>query len=142
MSSQADDLTFDKQNKPRCSICGEMDKLLDQSFFCLYGYKKRTLRYLENHVVTRLPYTLESCVSLYNYYKPSKLPEYDDLIKMSIPTEFYDLLCEVQKLIQQESGKASDALVTLKNRFLAKLNKENFQSFDALLESISDNETM
>ncbi len=86
----AEDQTVDKASKAnlnKCATCSEMDKLLDQAFYCLFGYKKRTLRFLENHTCGKLAYTLENSVNVYNYYKPGKLPEYDDLPKMSIPTE-------------------------------------------------------
>ena len=70
-----------------CHSCGDCELLLEQSFMCLFGYKKQRRNYLDVHTVINIPYTLENCVHLYEFYKPSYIPEYDDLAKYSMPAE-------------------------------------------------------
>jgi hypothetical protein len=73
-------------NSSHCDTCDECVEVLEQTFFCLFGYKKKTVRYLKNHSVINIKFTLDNCISLYEFYKP-KLPEYDDLQKSSISVE-------------------------------------------------------
>ncbi len=70
-----------------CSSCDDANVLLEQSFSCLFGFKNTRTNYLENHSVINIPYTLENCVHLYNYFKPYDMPEYDDMVKSSISQE-------------------------------------------------------
>lgn len=74
----------------KCSTCGDANDLLEQSFKCLFGYsgdKKARNKYLENHSVINIKYTLENCIDLYNYFAPDKTPEYDDKSSKSIQSE-------------------------------------------------------
>ena len=72
----------------KCFVCDECNDLLEQSFSCLFGYRKpRSARYLQSHTCSKIAYTLDNCINLYNYFKPSELPEYDSLSKFSIPSE-------------------------------------------------------
>ena len=90
-----ENLTSEKAKKPsstasnECGTCDDCNFLLEQSFACLFGYKSKNARknYLESHAVTKLAYTLDNCVHLYNYFKPYDMPEYDDMAKYSIPQE-------------------------------------------------------
>lgn len=68
-------------------ICSEFDDLLEQSFYCLFGFKKKTARYLKNHSVVKQDYTLEGALLIYSYFTPTRLPEYDDEKKFSITSE-------------------------------------------------------
>lgn len=74
-------------NPQKCSDCEEFNDLLEQSFCCLYGFKKKAARYLKNHSVKNIEYNLEDSIYLYDYFKPAKLPEYDSLKYFSIPSE-------------------------------------------------------
>ena len=70
-----------------CHTCDEQTtELLEQTFFCCFGYRIKGVKYLKNHSVINVKYTLDNCASLYEYYKPD-LPEYDDLPFKSIPAE-------------------------------------------------------
>lgn len=76
------------QDYEQCEPCDECSYILEQSFFCFFGYKKPRNKYVETHICDHIPYSLENCVHLYNYFKPDELPEYDDLPqKKSIPPE-------------------------------------------------------
>jgi hypothetical protein len=134
-----------KSNLNKC-ICNEIDKILDQCFFCLYGYKKRTLRYLENHVVSKIQSTLETSVDLYNFYKPTKLPEYDDLPKYSVPAEFNDLLLEIVKLIHQKKfgndEEQDEAFELIKDQFLIAFETENYDELDDYLSIYTDHDDL
>ena len=71
-----------------CVTCEDViTELLEQSFLCCFGYKTKGNKYLRNHSVINIKYTLENCKHLYNYYRPEKLPEYDDLPFKSITAE-------------------------------------------------------
>ena len=69
-----------------CNTCDDCTDFLEQSFACLFGYKKPRQKYIENHSVITIEYTLENCVHLYECFKP-ELPEYDDIQKFSVPAE-------------------------------------------------------
>lgn len=70
-------------------ICHECDEILEQCFYCLFGFKKKSAaaRYLKTHSVIKLAYNLENSIRMYDYFKPARLPEYDDQIKSSISSE-------------------------------------------------------
>jgi hypothetical protein len=55
----------------KCSNCDDCNDQLEQLFCCLFGYKLKSAKYLLNHSVVPIEYTLENCTSLYNYFKPS-----------------------------------------------------------------------
>ena len=71
----------------KCSICDDSNNLLEQSFNCLFGYKKPRSKYLESHSVLNIKYTLENCINLYNYFMPEEIPEYDHKLSRSISVE-------------------------------------------------------
>jgi len=77
----------------KCSVCDDSNNLLEQSFNCLFGYKKPRSKYLESHSVINIKYTLENCINLYNYFMPEEVPEYDHKISRSITVEVICFEC-------------------------------------------------
>ena len=71
----------------KCSTCDDCNILLEQSFSCLFGYKKKGIKHLENHSVINIKFTLENCINLYNYFMLEEDPEYDHKPSKSISTE-------------------------------------------------------
>ena len=73
----------------KCSACEDCSDLLELSFGCLFGYRKRSTRYAKSqvHTAKHVAITLENARHLYTFFKPHKLPEYDDLQKLSISVE-------------------------------------------------------
>jgi hypothetical protein len=55
----------------KCSNCDDCNDHLEQLFSCLFGYRLKSAKYLSNHSVVPIEYTLKNCPSLYNYFKPS-----------------------------------------------------------------------
>jgi hypothetical protein len=70
----------------KCGDCEDCKDLLEQTFFCLLGYKKKTTKNVISHSVIHVQRNLDNCVGLYNFYKP-RLPEYDDTKPSSISAE-------------------------------------------------------
>ena len=70
-----------------CNLCDELcNELIEQTFFCCFGYRTKGVKYLKNHSVINVKYSLENSTHLFEYFKP-ELPEYDDLPFKSISAE-------------------------------------------------------
>ena len=135
--------TAKKPSTSKCSDCDDCNHLLNQAFHCLFGYKTKTnAKYLETHSSTssasRITYTLANSVNMYNHFKPDKLPEYDDLVKFSIPIEFYDFLREIIKLANPEEGveNADEETSALFDTFREDFQQQEIKDIDSLLDKL------
>ena len=90
-SNKSDKSTSKSTDDDNICCCAEFDLLLEQSFFCLFGFKKKSARHLKNHSRITQSFNADNCWNLYFYFKPNKMPEYDDLIKSSLSTEVKSL---------------------------------------------------
>ena len=86
-SSNTSEKTGSQTHQWRCVNCESCNDQLEQLFCCLFGYKKLRVKYLSMHSTTKIEYTLENSIHLYNYFKPSVLPEYDSVKSSAIPSE-------------------------------------------------------
>jgi hypothetical protein len=138
----------------KCSVCDDCNNLLEQSFNCLFGYKKPRSKYLENHSVINIKYTLENCVNLYKYFMLDECPEYDHKLSRSITVEvlnafniikqyliiiffikYHEFLLEVLKLINQNENKEDD-LDWIAEKFIKGFQNENYEELSDLLETL------
>ena len=64
----------------------QLRSMLEQAVFCLYAHpsKKSRNRHLQDHYVSQIGLKWERALVLFNYYKPKKLPEHDDVKTASI----------------------------------------------------------
>jgi hypothetical protein len=83
----------------KCGDCEECKDMLEQSFYCLLGYKKKTTKVVVSHSVIHVPRNLQNCVPLYNFFKP-RLPEYDDTKPSSITAEVKADICTEKPIFE------------------------------------------
>ena len=79
--------TKSSDDEKNICFCLHSDELLEQMFYCLFGFRKKSAKNLKNH--SRIVQKLDSnnCWNLYFFYQPNKIIEYDDLAKFSITSE-------------------------------------------------------
>ena len=79
----------------------QMRSMLEQAVFCLYAHpsKKSRNRHLQDHNVSQIGLKWERALVLFNYYKPKKLPEHDDVKTASISIDAEALLRRIVALI-------------------------------------------
>jgi len=77
---------------------------LEQAVFCLYAHpsKKSKARHLTDHNVSQLGLTWPRALVLYNYFKPLKLPEHDDVKTLSINMDTENLLRRIVALVPDD----------------------------------------
>lgn len=80
-------MTTTSSSSHKSCICSEFDDLLEQSFYCSFGFRKKSAKYLKTHSVLKQPYDLHSAQLIYAHFKPARLPEYDDRVSSSISAE-------------------------------------------------------
>ncbi len=120
-------------NSDTCNSCDESGVLLEQIFNCLFGYKKPKRSgsgYLENHSVVRVPYTLDNCRLMYEFFRPDGIPEFDDMVKFSITSEFNEFLKEVLELFHHKLESFEADLDLLSDRFFNCLETEDFDGIE------------
>ena len=96
----------------------QMRSMLEQAVFCLYAHpsKKSRNRHLQDHNVSQIGLKWERALVLFNYYKPKKLPEHDDVKTASISIDAEALLRRIVALIpdkvkvEKRKGIAMDFL--------------------------------
>ncbi|CAF0778497.1 unnamed protein product [Brachionus calyciflorus] len=114
--------------------CQEYDEILEQLFFCLFGFKKKSARHLKNHSRITQSYDANNCWNLYFSYKPNKFPEYDDLQKYSLTTEIYDLFTDILRLIQKDYEDENEKC---RDEFINALESLDFNLIDSALSDLS-----
>ena len=88
--------------EPKNLGCTEqMKAMLEQSVYCLYAHpsKKSRNRHLQDHNVSQIGLKWDRALVLFNYYKPKKLPEHDDVKTASISIDAEALLRRIVALI-------------------------------------------
>ena len=96
----------------------QLRSMLEQAVFCLYAHpsKKSRNRHLQDHNVSQIGLKWERALVLFNYYKPKKLPEHDDVKTASISIDAEALLRRIVALIpdkvkvEKRKGIAMDFL--------------------------------
>lgn len=119
-----------------CDTCDDCNDLLEQSFACLFGYRKPRQKYLENHTVVNIEYTLENCVRVYEHFKLDELPEYDDVQKWSVTPEFNEFLLLVVRLMNERWAQSDDDLIALQNKFMNGLEAEDHAEIEGVIKSL------
>jgi hypothetical protein len=74
----------------KCIICDNCANEIEQCFHCLFGYRKPRVKYIASHSVVKTDYTLDNCLDLYAFFKPTEWPEFDSVKKDSISAEVQD----------------------------------------------------
>ena len=96
------DKLVDLMKEPKNLGCTEqMKAMLEQSVYCLYAHpsKKSRNRHLQDHNVSQIGLKWDRALVLFNYYKPKKLPEHDDVKTASISIDAEALLRRIVALI-------------------------------------------
>ena len=104
---------------------------LDQALFCLYSHpskKSSRARHLTDHNVSQVGLTWRTARVLYNYVKPFKLPEHDDVKTLSITADTDSLLRRILALLPESIGVEKRKMIALdfltgKTKRMKKLKK-------------------
>ena len=104
---------------------------LDQAIYCLYSHpskKSSRARHLTDHNVSQVGLTWRTATVIYNYVKPLKLPEHDDVKTLSITADTDSLLRRILALVPESVGVDKRKLIALdfltgKSRKMKKLKK-------------------
>ncbi|XP_022096465.1 calcineurin-binding protein cabin-1-like [Acanthaster planci] len=74
---------------------------LEQCFFCLHSHpsKKTKARHLQDHGVEELPMDMEDARLIFDYFKPSVLPEFDSYKTSSLSGDLESLLLKIVRII-------------------------------------------
>jgi len=126
-------------NSETCNSCDECEILLEQTFYCLFGYRKAkrsSSSYLDNHSVVRVGYTLENCRLMYEFFRPEKIPEFDDLAKFSITNDFKEFLLEILAMFEHRLESLEADLDLLTVRFFKCLETEEFDEIETELAGL------
>lgn len=126
------------QKITECEICDLCNEQLEQCFYCLFSYKKLRVKYLSNHSTNRVEFSLENSFNLYNFFKPSKLPEYDSVKQLSISSEFNDFLLIIVKLLEKNDEYKTECEISFEN-FQMLVQDDDFESFKENVQSIKIN---
>ncbi|CAL9708600.1 unnamed protein product [Knipowitschia caucasica] len=72
----------------------ELEFALEQCFFCLYAYpsKKSKARYLEDHSSSQVELMWCDALSMFQYFKPKSLPEFDSYKTSTVSADLANLL--------------------------------------------------
>uniref|UniRef100_A0A3B4BMY8 Uncharacterized protein n=1 Tax=Periophthalmus magnuspinnatus TaxID=409849 RepID=A0A3B4BMY8_9GOBI len=72
----------------------ELEVALEQCFFCLYAYpsKKSKARYLEDHSSPQVELMWCDALSMFQYFKPKSLPEFDSYKASTVSADLANLL--------------------------------------------------
>ena len=104
---------------------------LDQSLYCLYSHpskKSSKARHLTDHNISQVGLTWDRALVLYNYVRPLKLPEHDDVKTLSITADTDSLLRRIVALIPdniaiEKRKQISVDFITGKSSKMKKLKK-------------------
>ena len=56
--------------------------------------------------------------------------------------KYNEFLCEVFKLIQAKNNENDQSLILIRNKFMSRFGKENYQDIDSFLDSLSPRNSM
>ena len=93
-------------NEDKPCYADQIKSNLDQAIYCLFSHpsKKSRVRHLGDHGVSQVALTWERAVKLYQYIKPDKIPEHDDVKLLSISLDSESFLRRLFALIPLEVG--------------------------------------
>ncbi|ESO97504.1 hypothetical protein LOTGIDRAFT_152594 [Lottia gigantea] len=96
------------KSKLSASLKEELDVAFEQCIYCLYGHpnKKSKSRRLHDHNSPPISLTWTRAQAVFEYYKPSTVPEFDSYKTSTVSTELEGLLRRVFVLVPEELGGA------------------------------------
>ena len=102
-------LIIPKLRTPQYSLIRDkLTKYLEQIFYCLYGHpvrpNKSKPKHLEEHEVPQIELTWDSAQLLFDFYRPTILPEFDSARAHSIIADTEILFKRISKLVPRESN--------------------------------------
>ncbi|XP_038052847.1 calcineurin-binding protein cabin-1-like [Patiria miniata] len=94
------EIAMGKEEDPH-PFLSDLQYSLEQCFFCLNGHpsKKTKARHLQDHGVEELPMDLEDARLIFDYFKPSVLPEFDSYKTSSMSGDLESLLLKIVRII-------------------------------------------
>nr|XP_055023492.1 calcineurin-binding protein cabin-1 isoform X2 [Misgurnus anguillicaudatus] len=84
----------------------DLETALEQCFYCLYAYpsKKSKARYLEEHSAPQVELHWSDAVSMFEYFKPKTLPEFDSYKTSTVSADLANLLRRLSGIIPRNDG--------------------------------------
>ncbi|XP_056628426.1 calcineurin-binding protein cabin-1 isoform X3 [Triplophysa dalaica] len=84
----------------------DLETALEQCFYCLYGYptRKSKARYLEEHSAPQVELHWNEAVSMFEYFKPKTLPEFDSYKTSTVSADLANLLRRLSGIIPCNDG--------------------------------------
>ncbi|KAK2144096.1 hypothetical protein LSH36_785g00023 [Paralvinella palmiformis] len=81
----------------------ELRVSIEQCIYCLYNHpsKRTKAKHLEDHNTEPLPLEWSHAVQVFDYFKPTSMPEYDSYKTSTVSAELENFLCRVSALIPQ-----------------------------------------
>ncbi|ELU14548.1 hypothetical protein CAPTEDRAFT_199502 [Capitella teleta] len=75
--------------------------MIEQCFFCLYGHpnKKAKTKHLQDHNSQQITLTWERSVPLFDFFKPSTMPDFDSYRTSTVSGELENLLRRISSLV-------------------------------------------
>lgn len=88
-------------DNPKPKYADQLKTNLDQAIYCLYAHpsKKTRVRHLADHGVSQIGLSWDHACKLYNYIKPNKTPEHDDVKLLSITPDTASFLKRLVALV-------------------------------------------
>lgn len=82
----------------------DLESGLEQCFYCLYGHpnKRTKAKHLQEHNAQMITLTWERSLLLFEYFKPSVLPEFDSYRTNTVSAELENLLRRILSLVPAE----------------------------------------
>lgn len=88
---------------------------IEQCFYCLYGHPSRRgkVKHLQEHNARQISLTWERCQQVFDFFKPSVMPEFDSYRTSTVSSELEVLLRRITSLIppEQDPSTSMDAVV-------------------------------
>ncbi|XP_023231855.1 calcineurin-binding protein cabin-1-like [Centruroides sculpturatus] len=87
----------------------DLESGLEQCFYCLYGHpsKRTKAKHLQEHNAQMITLTWERSFLLFEYFKPSVLPEFDSYRTNTVSAELENLLRRILALIPADEDPSS-----------------------------------
>ncbi|XP_057211777.1 calcineurin-binding protein cabin-1 isoform X3 [Triplophysa rosa] len=84
----------------------DLETALEQCFYCLYAYpaRKSKARYLEEHSAPQVELHWNEAVSMFEYFKPKTLPEFDSYKTSTVSADLANLLRRLSGIIPRNDG--------------------------------------
>ncbi|XP_076347198.1 calcineurin-binding protein cabin-1-like isoform X4 [Tachypleus tridentatus] len=88
----------------------ELEMAVEQCFYCLYAHpsKRTKAKHLQEHNAPQIILTWERAVQLFDYFKPSVLPEFDSYKSSTISAECEILLRRISALVPPQEDPSNN----------------------------------